>query len=116
MAPKKARLVSTVAMYFRDVCFVWRPISEVPITQLLRSHSIGNRESAARLSIKTLLDLVILKFLQRYSTKPLYFFSSLGVASIAVSLFVLSVAVLYTITGQVTFIETSLSLLTAFFY
>ena len=111
---KKDRLVSTVAMFSRDVCFVWRPISEVPITQLPRSHSIGRRESAARLSLKILLDHVFLKFLERYSTKPLYFFGSLGFASIAVSLFVFSVAVLYKVSGQDTFIETPLPLLTAY--
>ena len=100
------------------VYVAWRGgrVVEAPVTQLPRSHGLARRESAARRSLKTLLDLVFLKFLQRYSSKPFYVFGSLGVASIMAALLAFALALFYKFTGQATFIETPLPLLTALFF
>ncbi len=60
------------------VYVAWRGgrVVEAPVTQLPRSHGLARRESAARRSLKTLLDLVFLKFLQRYSSKPFMFLAA----------------------------------------
>ena len=100
------------------VYVAWRGgrVAEVPVTQLPRSHGLARQESAARRSLKTLLDLVFLKFLQRYSSKPFYVFGGLGIASIFVALLAFFLALFYKLTGQATFIETPLPLMTALFF
>ncbi len=100
------------------VYVAWRGgrVAETPVSQLPRSHGLARRESAARRSLKTLLDLVFLKFLQRYSSKPFYVFGGLGIVSILVALLFFFWALFYKLTGQAAFIETPLLLLTALFF
>ena len=60
------------------VYVAWRGgrVVEAPVMQLPRSQGLARRESAARRSLKNLLDLVFLKFLQRYSSKPFMFLAA----------------------------------------
>ena len=117
MAVQDLQLSGNLDRYI-PVYVAWRGgrVVEAPVTQLPRSHGLARRESAARRSLKTLLDLVFLKFLQRYSSKPFYVFGSLGVASIMAALLAFALALFYKFTGQATFIETPLPLLTALFF
>lgn len=100
------------------VYVVWQGgrITEVPVSELPRGHGMVRTENTARRSLKTLLDLAFLKFLQRYSNRPFYVFGSLGIASIVVAFLSLAFAVFYKFTGQASFIETPLPLLTALFF
>jgi len=91
-------------------------IAEVSVSELPRGHGVARTENTARRGLKTLLDLVFLKFLQRYSTRPFYVFGSMGIASIVVAFLSLAFAVFYKFTGQASFIETPLPLLTALFF
>ena len=91
-------------------------ITEVSVTQLPRSHGHGVSENRTKRTLKTLLDLVFLKFLQRYSTKPLYVFGSLGIVSLLSSFVSFGFMVFYKMTGGPSFIETPLPLLTALFF
>ena len=54
--------------------------------------------------------------MQRYSSKPFYVFGSLGVVSIIAALLAFALALFYKFTGQATFIETPLPLLSALFF
>ena len=91
-------------------------IAELEVKQLPRSHGHGTTESPTKRTLKTLLDLVFLKFLQKYSTKPLYVFGSLGAASILSSICTFGFMIYYKLSGGPTFIETPLPLLTALFF
>ena len=91
-------------------------IAEIEVEQLPRSHGHGVSENPTKRTLKTLLDLIFLKFLQRYSTKPLYVFGSLGALSIVASLFAFAWMMFYKISGGPTFIETPLPLLSALFF
>ena len=91
-------------------------ITEVSVTQLPRSHGHGVSENRTKRTLKTLLDLVFLKFLQRYSAKPLYVFGSLGIVSLLSSFVSFGFMVFYKMTGGPSFIETPLPLLTALFF
>ena len=91
-------------------------IAELEVKQLPRSHGHGTTESPTKRTLKTLLDLVFLKFLQKYSTKPLYVFGSLGAASILSSICAFGFMIYYKLSGGPTFIETPLPLLTALFF
>jgi glycosyltransferase involved in cell wall biosynthesis len=59
-----------------------------------RARRFGSSKYNLRRTIKVLLDLVTVKFLGDYLTKPLYFFGKLALASLAVSLASVAVAVL----------------------
>jgi len=53
----------------------------------------GSTKYGLRRSVKVLLDLVTVKFLGTYMTKPLYFFGKLALLALVMSLAVLAVAV-----------------------
>ena len=95
----------------------WRGgrVVEVPVTGLPPSQGVVSRESVARRGTKTLLDLVFLKFLQRYSAKPFYVFGGMGLVSILGSMVCAAIAIFFKITERAAFIETPLPLLTAMF-
>ncbi len=116
-AVKGLRLSGNLDLYI-PVYVSWQGgrIAEVSVTQLPRSHGHGVSENRTKRTLKTLLDLVFLKFLQRYSTKPLYVFGSIGIVSLLSSLISFGFMVFYKISGGPSFIETPLPLLTALFF
>lgn len=65
--------------------------------------------------LKVLLDLVTIKYLSSYTTKPIYFFGKAGLYSFILSLISFIIACYYKFTGQKTFIQTPLPILTALF-
>src|SRR3989338_489226 len=65
--------------------------------------------------LKVFLDLVVIKFLSGYSTKPIYFFGQAGFYSLIVSFLALALAIYYKFWGGKNFIETPLPILTALF-
>jgi len=91
-------------------------VSEIEVRQLPRSHGHGPVENPTKRTLKTLLDLVFLRFLQKYSTKPLYVFGSLAMLSIAGSFGTFGFMMFYKFSGGPSFIETPLPLLTALFF
>lgn len=72
----------------------WRGarVRELVVNHRPRVH--GSSKYNLRRTVKVLLDLVTIKFLGDYLTKPLYFFGKLGLVSMAVSFVALGVAVL----------------------
>lgn len=58
-----------------------------------RPRRFGASKYSLRRTIKVLLDLVTVKFLGDYLTKPLYFFGKLALASVAISLASVAVAI-----------------------
>lgn len=67
-------------------------------------------------TLKVVLDLVVVKFLSSYATKPIYVFGGFSVASFAMSMLTFALMVYYKITGQKTFIETPLPLVVVMFF
>ena len=63
--------------------------------------------------IKVLLDLVTIKFLSGYSTKPIYFFGKAGLYSMVLGFLVFLLALYYKFWGGKTLIETPLPVLVA---
>ena len=57
---------------------------------------------------KVLLDLLVIKFLLRYFTRPMHFFGFAGFISLALGVLAEIVAVYYKLTGQKSFVETPL--------
>ncbi len=61
-------------------------------------------------TIKVVLDLMVVKFLASYSTKPIYVFGGFGVASLVAGFFAFLWMLFYKFTGQKDFVETPLPL------
>ncbi len=78
---------------FLPVITRWRGarIAEVVVNHRARIH--GKTKYDLRRTIKVLLDLVTVKFLGDYLTKPIYFFGKLSLITMAVAFFGLTLAV-----------------------
>lgn len=66
-------------------------------------------------TFKVLLDLITLKFLSGYATKPIYFFGKIGFVSLFFSFLTFLWATYYKLTGQKDYIETPLPVVIALF-
>ena len=64
---------------------------------------------------KVLLDLITVKFLGDYSTKPIYFFGKLGFISLFIGMIAFLWATYYKLTGQKDYVETPLPIFIALF-
>jgi len=66
----------------------WRggTICEMPVIQHPRNHGHGFQGSSTKRTLKTILDLVLLKYLERFAIRPLYLFGSVGLFSIVLAL------------------------------
>lgn len=64
---------------------------------------------------KVLLDLVTLKFLNNYATKPIYFFGKIGFISMGLGFLTFLWATYYKVTGQKDYIQTPLPIVMVLF-
>jgi len=111
------RLYGDLDKYIPVYAF-WRGgrIIEVKVKQYPRSHGQKGRSNRAKKSLKTILDLVLLKFMERYSDRPFYAFGTLGLVSFLCSLGSFSIMLFDKINNGVSFVETPLPLITALFF
>lgn len=65
---------------------------------------------------KVLLDLLLIKFLDKHMTKPIHFFGGAGFLSFGVALLTFSLALYYKLSGQKDFVQTPLPGITAMFF
>ena len=64
---------------------------------------------------KVLLDLLVVKFLASFATKPIYLFGGFGLVSLLLAFFAFAWAVVYKLLGLKNFVQTPLPLLTVLF-
>jgi len=86
-------------------------IAEIPVAHHPRERGASNY--GLDRTVKVVLDLFLILFLQRYAHKPIYVFGTCGLLSFGVSLLAGLLAVYYKFWGGKTFIETPLPLLWA---
>ncbi|MBI4534089.1 MAG: glycosyltransferase family 2 protein [Candidatus Melainabacteria bacterium] len=84
-------------------------IAEVPVTHHKRS--MGSSKYGLSRSVKVILDLLTIKFLFDYGTKPSYVFGTLGLTAIALSFVSLAWALVLKYAFQTSLIKTPLPLL-----
>ena len=65
---------------------------------------------------KVLLDLLLIKFLDKHMTKPIHFFGGAGFLSFGVAFLTFSLAVYFKLSGQKDFVQTPLPGITAMFF
>lgn len=86
-------------------------IAEIPVLHHPRERGVSNY--GLNRTVKVLLDLFLILFLQRYANKPIYVFGTCGLLSFGASFAAGLLAVYYKFWGGKTFIETPLPLLWA---
>jgi dolichol-phosphate mannosyltransferase len=86
-------------------------ITEMPVRHHARKH--GSSKYGINRVIKVVLDLLVVKFLEDYNTKPIYVFGMAGVLLVGLSLSSFLYAVILKIFEHVSLISTPLLLLTA---
>lgn len=89
-------------------------VGEMPVTY--KARQFGRSNYGLFRTYKVMLDLLLIKFLDKYMTKPIHFFGGAGFLSFFVALFSATIAVYFKVTGQKDFVETPLPVLTAVFF
>ena len=86
-------------------------VTELPVTH--RARQFGQSKYGLNRTIKVLLDLLVVKFLTKYRTRPIYLFGQAGVGLLALSFLVGLWALYLKFFEGVSFIQTPLPLLTS---
>lgn len=87
-------------------------VTEMEVAHHARQH--GESKYGLERVFKVVLDLIVVKFLFRYSNKPIYLFGGFGLASIALAVFSGLWALGLKLIGGTSLIQTPLPLLTVF--
>src|SRR4051812_42776056 len=80
-----------------------------------RARRAGTSKYGLSRTLKVVLDLMVVKFLASYATKPIYVFGGFGLLSWLCALLAAAVAVYFKVTGQKDFVQTPLPLLAVMF-
>ncbi|HRH37308.1 MAG TPA: glycosyltransferase family 2 protein [Flavobacteriales bacterium] len=117
----RREVIKDVALYgqmhrFIPVYCSWQGgrVGEVPVNYQPRR--FGKSNYGLFRTYKVLLDLLLIKFLDKHMTKPIHFFGGIGFLSFIVAFFTGSLALYFKITGQKDLVETPLPVITAMFF
>ncbi|HEY0673340.1 MAG TPA: glycosyltransferase family 2 protein [Longimicrobiales bacterium] len=83
-------------------------VTELPVMHHPRKH--GKSKYGLERTIKVVLDMVVVKFLASYATKPIYVFGGFGLISLFFSFLTFLWMLYYKLTGQKDFVQTPLPL------
>lgn len=89
-------------------------VTEMAVNYQQRKHGKSNYGMSR--TFKVVLDLILIKFLDKYMQRPIHFFGGAGFLSFLVSFLVFSLAVYFKVTGQKDFVETPLPMITVMFF
>jgi glycosyltransferase involved in cell wall biosynthesis len=88
-------------------------VTELPVAHYARTR--GRSNYGIERTLKVVLDLIVVKFLSSYATKPIYIFGGFGLASLLLSLLSFALMVYYKLTGAKDFVQTPLPLVVVMF-
>jgi dolichol-phosphate mannosyltransferase len=89
-------------------------VTEMPVNYQARIH--GKSNYGITRIYKVLLDLILIRFLQRYQNRPLHFFGGAGFMCFIICIGAFILALYYKLTGQKDFVETPLPLFSGMFF
>lgn len=89
-------------------------VGELPVNYQPRQ--FGKSNYGLFRTYKVMLDLLLIKFLDKYMTKPIHFFGGAGFLSFLTAFIAGAVMLYYKITGQKDFVQTPLPVITAMFF
>jgi glycosyltransferase involved in cell wall biosynthesis len=90
------------------------PIAEIPVRHHPRQH--GQSKYGLERIVKVILDLMVVKFLERYFVKPIYVFGTFGLLSMFLSALSFSALLYLRLVKNISMILTPLPLLTVLFF
>jgi glycosyltransferase involved in cell wall biosynthesis len=88
-------------------------VTELPVAHHARTR--GRSNYGIERTLKVVLDLIVVKFLSSYATKPIYIFGGFGLASLLLSVLTFGLMVYYKLTGAKDFVQTPLPLVVVMF-
>jgi glycosyltransferase involved in cell wall biosynthesis len=88
-------------------------VAELPVTHHPRTR--GKSNYGIERTLKVVLDLIVVKFLSSYATKPIYVFGGFGIASLLLAGLTFLWMLYYKIAGLKDFVQTPLPLVVAMF-
>jgi glycosyltransferase involved in cell wall biosynthesis len=88
-------------------------VTEIPVTHHPRKY--GNSKYGLERTFKVVLDLIVVKYLAKYSQKPIYLFGGFGLLNFFLSIFCFALMVYFKFLGEKSFIQTPLPLLVVLF-
>lgn len=88
-------------------------VTEMPVTHHPRTH--GKSKYGLERTLKVVLDMIVVKFLANYATKPIYVFGGFGFFALFMSFVTFAWMLYYKLAGQKDFIQTPLPLVTVMF-
>jgi glycosyltransferase involved in cell wall biosynthesis len=83
-------------------------VTEMPVNHHPRTR--GKSHYGMERTLKVVLDLLVVKFLSSYATKPIYVFGGFGAVSFLLSMMTFALMLYFKLTGQKDFVETPLPL------
>lgn len=89
-------------------------VTEIPVQHHPRTR--GTSKYGLERVAKVVLDMIVVKFLDRHFVKPIYVFGGIGLASIFFSFAILALAIWLRLVDGVSLIQTPLPLLSALFF
>jgi len=116
----RRRVLEDVRLYgemhrFVPIYAVWQGarVTEIPVAHHPRTG--GRSHYGMERTVKVVLDLVVVKFLSSYVTKPIYVFGGFGLASFLLAACAFGLMVYFKFWGGKTFIQTPLPLVVVMF-
>ncbi len=117
----RKEVISDVRLYgqmhrFIPVYCKWEGgrVAELPVRHQPRKY--GKSNYGISRTFKVILDLVLIKFLDKYMQRPIHFFGGVGIISFAFAFITFGLAVYFKLTGQKDFVETPLPIFTVTFF
>jgi glycosyltransferase involved in cell wall biosynthesis len=89
-------------------------VTEIPVNYQPRMY--GKSNYGLFRIYKVILDLVLIKFLDKFMQRPIHFFGGAGILSFLVMLLSTGLAIYFKITGQKDFVQTPLPTIAAMFF
>ena len=88
-------------------------VAEIPVTHHPRKY--GSSKYGLERTFKVILDLIVVKYLAKYSQKPIYLFGGFGILNFFLSILCFALMVYFKFWGEKSFIQTPLPLLVVLF-
>lgn len=114
-------VIKNVSLYgqmhrFIPVYCAWQggTVTEMPVSYQPRQ--FGKSNYGIFRTYKVLLDLVLIKFLEKYMQRPIHFFGGAGILAFLVTFFATILAAYFKLTGQKDLVETPLPTIASMFF
>lgn len=117
----KKEVIKDVRLYgqmhrFIPVFCKWKGGKVTEIEVRYQPRQIGTSNYGIFRTYKVLLDLVLIKFLDKYMHRPIHFFGGAGILSFIIMLLSTALAIYFKVSGEKDFVETPLPIISAIFF